>query len=151
MPTLKERIDADLKDAMRAKEELKLGVLRMLKSAVKYKEVEPGADAPLDDAGVMKVLGSMIKQRRDSVAQYEAGGRADLAKKEADEIALLQAYLPEQLSPEDLAKLVTEAISESGAAGPKEMGKAMKVAMAKVAGRAESRAVSAEVKKQLGG
>src|SRR5687767_8233141 len=110
MATLKERIDSELKDAMRAKSELTTSVLRMLKSAVKYKEVEPGATA-LDDAGVMKVVSTLIKQRRDSVEQYKAAGRAELAEKEEQEIAILQKYLPEQMSAQDLAEAVKAAIA----------------------------------------
>src|SRR4051794_13669048 len=97
MASLKERIDADLKDAMRSKNELNTSVLRMLKSAIKYKEVEPGASA-LDDDGVQKVIGTLIKQRRDSVEQYTSGGRPELAAKEEQEISILQSYLPKQLS-----------------------------------------------------
>ena len=148
MPTLKERIDADLKDAMRSKNELTLSVLRMLKSAVKYKEVEPGASA-LDDAGIEKVIGTLIKQRRDSVDQFKAGGRDDMAQKEEAEIAILQGYLPQQLSSEQLKAEVTSAIAAAGAKTPKDMGAVMKAVQPKVAGRAEGRAVSEEVKAQL--
>ncbi|MCI0571605.1 MAG: GatB/YqeY domain-containing protein [Myxococcaceae bacterium] len=148
MPTLKERIDADLKDAMRAKAELTLGVLRMLKSAIKYKEVEPGASA-LDDAGITKVIGTEIKKRRDSVDQYKQAGREDLAAKEEQEIVVLQGYLPQQLSAEDLRAEVTRAIQEAQAKGPKDMGAVMKTLQPRVAGRAEGKAVSEEVKAQL--
>lgn len=148
MPTLKERIDADLKDAMRAKNELTLSVLRMLKSAVKYKEVEPGASA-LDDAGIEKVIAGLIKQRRDSVDQYKSGGRDDLAKKEEDEISVLQNYLPKQLSADELRTLVAAAVAEVGAKSAKDMGAVMKAVQPKIQGRAEGRAVSEEVKAQL--
>lgn len=148
MPTLKERIDADLKDAMRAKNELTLSVLRMLKSAVKYKEVEPGASA-LDDAGIEKVIAGLIKQRRDSIDQYKSGGREDLAKKEEDEISVLQNYLPKQLSADELRAEVTAAIAAVGAKSAKDMGAVMKAVQPKVQGRAEGRAVSEEVKAQL--
>ena len=148
MATLKERIDADLKDAMRSKDELKTSVLRMLKSAVKYKEVEPGASA-LDDAGVLKVIAGLIKQRRDSVDQYRQGGRPELAEKEEKEIALLQAFLPQQLSPEELAQEVAAAIAAAGAKGPKDMGAVMKVVAPKLQGKAEGKAISDEVKAQL--
>ncbi|RKG99246.1 GatB/YqeY domain-containing protein [Corallococcus praedator] len=148
MATLKERIDADLKDAMRSKNELTLSVLRMLKSAVKYKEVEPGASA-LDDDAVQKVINTLIKQRRESVDQFKSGGRPELAEKEEQEIAVLQKYLPQQLSAEELSALVTAAISESGAQGPKDMGAVMKNVNPKIQGRAEGRAVSDEVKAQL--
>lgn len=145
---LKEKIDADLKDAMRNKDELKLSVLRMLKSAVKYKEVEPGAKA-LDDAGITQVITTLIKQRRDSADQFKAGGRADMAEKEEKEIALLQSYLPQQLSADELKSLVAAAITEANAKSAKDMGAVMKVLMPKTAGRAEGKAVSDEVKAQL--
>ncbi|MFL5347891.1 MAG: GatB/YqeY domain-containing protein [Hyalangium sp.] len=148
MATLKERIDADLKDAMRAKNELTLSVLRMLKSAVKYKEVEPGASA-LDDAGIEKVIATLIKQRRDSVEQFKSGGRDDMAQKEEAEIAILQNYLPKQLSADDLRAEVQAAIAAVGAKGPKDMGAVMKAVQPKVQGRAEGRAISEEVKAQL--
>src|SRR5260221_11158377 len=97
MPTLKERVDVDLKDAMRSKNELTTSVLRMLKSAIKYKEVEPGGK-PLDDKGVLLAISTLIKQRRDSVEQFRAGGRPERAGKEERETVLLQAYLPSQLT-----------------------------------------------------
>jgi len=148
MGTLKERVDAELKDAMRSKNELTTSVLRMLKSAIKYKEVEPGGK-PLDDQGVLQVIGTLIKQRRDSVEQFRAGGRPELAEKEEKEISLLQAYLPAQLTPEQLAAAVREAIAAVGAKGPKDMGAVMKALMPKVQGKAEGKAISDEVKAQL--
>ncbi len=148
MATLKERIDADLKDAMRSKNELKTSVVRMLKSAIKYKEVEPGASA-LDDAGIEKVIAGLIKQRRDSVDQYKAGGRDDLAQKEEAEIAILQNYLPKQLTAEELRAEVAAAIAAVGAKSAKDMGAVMKAVQPKVQGRAEGRAISEEVKAQL--
>ena len=148
MATLRERIDADLKDAMRAKNELTLSVLRMLKSAVKYKEVEPGAKA-IDDAAVLAVIATLIKQRRDSAEQFRAGGRADAAEKEEQEIVILQGYLPKQLSAEELRAEVAAAIQASGARSAKDMGAVMKALMPKVQGKAEGKAVSDEVKAQL--
>ena len=148
MATLKERIDADLKDAMRSKNELTLSVLRMLKSAVKYKEVEPGATA-LDDAGIQKVIATLIKQRRDSIQQFNDAGRPELAQKEEQEIAVLQNYLPQQLSAEELQSLVQAAVAESGAQSAKDMGAVMKAVQPKVAGRAEGKAVSDAVKAAL--
>jgi uncharacterized protein len=148
MATLKERIDSELKDAMRSRTELETSVLRMLKSAVKYKEVEPGAKA-LDDAGVLQVIATLIKQRRDSVDQYRQGGRPELAEKEEKEIAVLQAYLPQQLSPEELSREVAAAIAAAGAKGPKDMGAVMKVVAPKLQGKAEGKAISDEVKAQL--
>ena len=148
MPSLKERIDADLKEAMRSKDELGTSVLRMLKSAVKYKEVEPGGHA-LEDAGVLAVIQSLIKQRRDSAEQFRAGGRPELADKEEKEITKLQSYLPAQMSPDELRAEVRAAIAQVGAKGPKDMGAVMKVVLPKVSGRAEGKAVSDAVKSEL--
>src|SRR5690349_24762439 len=149
MATVRERLDADLKDAMRSKNELTTSVLRMIKSAVKYKEVEPGATGPLDEAAILQVIGTLIKQRRDSVEQFKAGGRADLADKEEQEIAVLQKYLPQQLTPDELRAAVQAAISEVGAKSAKDMGAVMKLLTPKLQGRAEGRAISEEVKSQL--
>jgi uncharacterized protein YqeY len=148
MATLKERLDSELKDAMRAKEELKLSVLRMLKSAVKYKEVE-GEAKVLDDAGVMTIVATLIKQRRDSASQFKEANRLDLAEKEEKEIVILQTYLPTQLTAEQLAEAVKACIAESGAKSIKELGAAMKIASAKLKGQAEGKAISEEVKAQL--
>lgn len=149
MATVRERIDADLKDAMRSKNELQTSVIRMLKSSIKYKEVEPGATGPLDEAGILQVIGTLIKQRRDSVDQFKAGGRDDLAQKELDEISVLQNYLPKQLTPDELAAEVQASIAEVGAKSPKDMGAVMKHVQPKVQGRAEGRAVSEAVKAAL--
>lgn len=148
MPTLKERIDADMKDAMRAKDELKTNLLRMVKSAVKYKEVEPGAKA-LDDAGVIGVMMTLVKQRKDSAEQYRAGNRLDLAEKEEKEIALIQGYLPQQLSAAELSAEIAKGIAEAGAKGPKDMGAVMKIVSGRLKGQAEGKAISDEVKAQL--
>lgn len=144
---LKERLDADLKAAMREKDALKLSVVRMLKSAVKYREIE--LMKPLDDAGVQGVIASEIKRRRDSVEQYKAGGRQDLADKEDAEIRILQAWLPEQLSEDELRAKVDEVIRKVGAQGPKDMGAVMKALLPEVQGRAEGKAVSDLVKARL--
>jgi hypothetical protein len=149
MATVRERIDADLKDAMRSKNELTTSVLRMLKSAVKYKEVEPGATGPLDEASILQVIGTLIKQRRDSVEQFKSGGRPELAEKEEAEISVLQNYLPKQLSADELRAEVQAAITEAGAKSAKDMGAVMKLLTPKLQGRAEGRAISEEVKNQL--
>jgi uncharacterized protein YqeY len=149
MPTLRERLDADMKDAMRSKNELSTSVIRMLKSAIKYKEVEPGATGPLDETAIVSVIGTEIKKRRDAAEQYKAAQRADLAEKEEKEIVILQKYLPEQLSPAALSAEVQKAISESGAKSAKDMGSVMKVLMPRVQGKAEGKAISEEVKTQL--
>jgi uncharacterized protein YqeY len=146
---LKDQLDADLKAAMKDKDQLRLSVVRMLKSAIKYREIE--VMKPLDDAGVQGVIGSEIKRRRDSVEQYRQGGREDLASKEEGEIAILQGYLPAQLSPEELAKVVDGVIARVGAQGPKDMGKVMKELLPEVQGKAEGKAVSELVKARLAG
>ncbi len=144
---LKERIEADLKAAMKDKDAERLSVVRMLKSAVKYRVIE--VMKPLDDAGVQGVIASEIKRRRDSVEQYRAGKREDLATKEEREIAVLQGYLPQQLSAEELEQKVVAAIGSVGAKGPKDMGAVMKALLPEVQGRAEGKAVSDLVKKKL--
>jgi uncharacterized protein YqeY len=144
---LKEQLDAELKTAMREKDQVKLSTVRMLKSAIKYREIE--LMKPLDDAGVHAVISSEIKRRRDSVEQYRSGGREDLAGQEEAEIAVLQGWLPAQLSPEELAKLVEAAIARVGAQGPKDMGKVMKELLPEVQGKAEGKAVSELVKAKL--
>jgi uncharacterized protein YqeY len=149
MGTLRERLDEDLKTAARAKDEPRLTLIRALKSAITYKEIELGT--ALDDAGVVGVIGSMVKQRRDSVVQFTAGGRAELAARESAEIANLQGYLPQQLSREELLALVDAAIAESGAKTPREMGAVMKLLKPKIAGRAEGKAVSEAVQARLSG
>ncbi len=146
---LKERLDAELKTAMREKDTLKLSVVRMLKSAVKYREIE--LMKPLDDAGVLGVIGSEIKRRRDSVEQYRAGNRQDLVDKEEAEIRILQAWLPAQLGEDELRAKVDEAIARAGAQGPKDMGAVMKALLPEVQGRAEGKVVSDMVKARLSG
>lgn len=133
---------------MRAKTEVRTNTVRAVKSAIRYKEVEPGA-TPLDDAGVLQVVTTLIKQRRDSVEQFTSGGRPELADKELQEIAVLQTYLPTQLSAQELATEVANAIVESGAKGAKDMGAVMKVLSPKLKGKAEGKAISDEVKAQL--
>ncbi len=146
---LTERIDAELKQATKAQEKQRLNTLRMLKSAMKYREIETGK--PLEDADVVGVVGTLIKQRRDSAAQYTAGGRPELAQNENDEIKILEAFLPQQLTDAELSQLVKEAIAASGAKSAKEMGAVMKALMPKVQGRAEGKRVSDAVKAALAG
>ncbi len=149
--TLQERIDSDLKDAMRAKDAARLGVLRMLKSALKYSAIEKGgADAQLDDGEAAQVIRKQVKQRQDSIESFEKGGRPELAAKEKEELAILQAYLPQGLSADELANIVRETISEVGATSKAQMGAVMKALQVKVAGRADGRMLSQEVQKQLG-
>jgi uncharacterized protein YqeY len=144
------RIDEDLKNAMRAKDAERLGSLRMLKSSLKYAVLEKGAEADLSDQDAITVIRKRIKQCQDAVEGFEKGGRVEQAAKEKAEIALLEAYLPAALGADELAALVREAIAETGATGKAQMGAVMKAVMAKAAGRAEGKAVNAEVQKQLG-
>jgi uncharacterized protein YqeY len=149
--TLAQRIDTDLKDAMRAKETTKLGVLRMLKSALKYAAIEKsGAEAELDEAETTQVIRKQVKQRQDSIESFEKGDRAELAAKEKSELAILQQYLPAAMSAEDLARIVQETIAEVGATSRAQMGAVMKALGAKVAGRADGKTLSQEVQRQLG-
>lgn len=148
--TLQERIDSDLKDAMRAKDAAKLSVLRMLKSALKYSAIEKSAEAQLDDAEAAQVIRKQVKQRQDSIEQFEKGGRPELAAKEKEELLILNAYLPKGLEADELAALVKETISEVGATSKAQMGAVMKALQAKVAGRADGKTLSQEVARQLG-
>jgi len=148
--TLQQRVDSDLKEAMRAKEATKLGVLRMLKSALKYAAIaKSDAEAELNDAEAVQVIRKQAKQRQDSIESFEKGGRAELADKEKEELAILNAYLPQGMSPDELAKVVRETIAEVGATSKAQMGAIMKALQPKVGGRADGRTLSAEVQKQL--
>ena len=146
---LQERIDQDLKDAARAQDKERLGALRLLKSAIKYREIETAA--ALDDAAITAQIQTMIKQRRESISQYVAASRPELAAHETAEIAILEAYLPRQLTDDELRSLVQEAIAQTGAKTPKEMGAVMKAVHPKIAGRAEGKRVSDAVKAALAG
>jgi uncharacterized protein YqeY len=147
--TLQERLVDEMKEAMRSGQTAKLSVIRMLRSALKNKEIDRGKDKPLTDQDVLEVIQSGIKQRRESIEQYQKGGRPELVAKENEEIAILQTFLPAQLSESELDALVKAAAAEVGAASVKDMGKVMKAMMARVAGRAEGGAVSAAVKRTL--
>ena len=145
--TLKERINEDMKAAMRARETARLGAIRLLLAAIKQKEVDERIT--LDDAAVIAIAEKLIKQRRDSVSQYEAANRQDLADAEKAEIAVLSAYMPAALSDAEIDAAISASISESGATGPADMGKLMAVLKPKLAGRADMSAVSARVKTAL--
>ncbi|MBI3155563.1 MAG: GatB/YqeY domain-containing protein [Burkholderiales bacterium] len=145
--TLKDRIQDDIKQAMRERAADRLLALRGLMAAVKQREVDDRTT--LDDAGVVALIDKLVKQRRDSIAAFRQGGRDDLVAKEEAEATLLQAYLPERLSAEVLAAEVAALLAELGAAGPSDMGRAMAAAKARFAGRAEMGAVSAAVKAAL--
>ena len=148
--TLFQQVDSDMKDAMRAKDSTRLGVLRMLKSALKYGAIEKsGADAELSDADAVQVIRKQAKQRQDSIASFEKGGRLELVEKEKAELAILNSYLPQQLGPDELAKVVRQTIAEVGASSKAQMGAVMKALQAKVGDRADGRTLSQEVQKQL--
>ena len=147
--SLRERITEDMKAAMRAGEKDRLGLIRMLQAGIKQREVDERIT--LGDVETLAVIDKMIKQRRESVAQFEAGGRADLVAKESAEIAALTAYLPARLSDAELEAIVREAIAVAGAASVRDMGKVMAIVKAKAAGRADMGVVGARVKAALGG
>src|ERR1051326_6638377 len=136
--TLPEQIDADLKDAMRAKDAGRLAVLRGLKSALRYAAIEK-SDAALDDAAAAQVIRKQVKQRQDSIESFEKGGRPELAAKEKEELSILQSYLPQAMSPDEVAKAVRETIAEVGATSKAQMGAVMKALQAKIAGRADGK------------
>ncbi len=147
--TLVEQVEKDLVAALKAQEALKLSVLRMMKAALTNKKIELGK--PLDDAAAIAVLRTLVKQRDDSVEAFRKGGRDDLADKEAAEIKIVEAYLPAAASDEEIAAAVEAAVAETGAAGPKDLGKVMKAVMAKLAGKnADGKRVSEKVKAKLG-
>ena len=147
--SLKDRITEDMKAAMRAKDSERLGTIRMITAAIKQREVDERIT--LDDVQVLSVLEKMIKTRKESVVQFQQGGREDLVAKEQKEIDLLQAYLPAQLSEAELDALIAQSIAEAGATSIKEMGKAMALLKQKAAGRADMSAVSAKLKAKLSG
>lgn len=144
---LRARIQDDLKDAMRAKDKARIGTLRLVTAALKQVEVDQRID--LADGDVLTVLQRMLKQRRDSLQQYQAAGRGDLADQEAYEIACIEAYLPQPLSDTELTALIDEAIAETGAAGMKDMGRVMGLLKDRVAGRADMGSLSTRVKQRL--
>ncbi|VVE71855.1 glutamyl-tRNA amidotransferase [Pandoraea anapnoica] len=145
--SLKERINEDMKTAMRAKAADKLGTIRLLLAAIKQKEVDERIT--LDDAATVAIVDKLIKQRKDSISQFQAAGRADLADKEAAEVEVLMVYMPQQLSADEVAQAVKAAVAQTGAAGPQDMGKVMGVLKGLLAGRADMTVVSAQVKAAL--
>ena len=149
MSSLKDRITEDMKAAMRAKEVERLGTIRMITSAIKQREVDERIQ--LDDTQVLTVIEKMIKMRKESIAQFQSGGREDLVAKEQKEIDQLQAYLPAQLSDGEVDALIAEAIAQSGASSIKEMGKAMALLKQKAQGRTDMAAASAKLKAKLSG
>jgi uncharacterized protein len=147
--SLKDKITQDMKDSMKSGDKDRLGVIRLILSALKQREVDERI--VLDDSQILSVLDKMLKQRRESVTQFTQGNRKDLADKEEAEIKIIQAYMPAQLSDTELDQLVAAAVTESGAASVKDMGKVMSILKPKVAGKADMSAVSAKIKAKLGG
>lgn len=147
--SLKQRLTDDMKAAMKSGDKTRLGVIRLINSAIKQREVDERIT--LDDSQVLAALEKMLKQRRDSISQYESAGREDLAEVERFEVGVIQAYMPAPLSAEEIAAAIDAAIAESGAAGPQDMGKVIGVLKGKVAGRADMGQVSAQVKARLAG
>jgi uncharacterized protein YqeY len=146
---LKDRITEDMKAAMRARQAERLSAIRLLLAAIKQREIDSRAEA--DDAAVLAIVEKLIKQRKDSIAQFEAGGRADLVAKETAEVDVLAAYLPQQMSEAEVGAAIDAAISELGATGPAAMGKVMGLLKPRLAGRADIGQVSAVVKSRLAG
>jgi hypothetical protein len=145
--SLQQRLDGDLKAAMKSSDSLKTSVLRMVKAAIKNKQVEKRKD--LSDEEIISVLSTLTKQRRESIDLFSKGGREELAEKERQELAMLQLYLPGQLSPEDLDRIIMEAINESSAEGVKDIGKVMRLIMPRVQGAADGKVVNQRVKELL--
>ena len=149
MPTLKERINEDMKAAMRAKEAERLGAIRMLTAAIKQKEVDERVE--LDDAAVVTIVDRLLKQRKDSIDAFQKAGRQDLVDKEQSEVAVLQAYLPARMSTDEIDSEVRAIVAELGAKGPGDMGKVMGAVKQRLAGKADMGQVSAAVKAALAG
>ena len=151
---MKARITDDIKNAMRARDQLRLDTLRGIKAKIQEKEVQmrvkKGRDYSLDDEGVIQVLTQGAKQRRDSITSFQGAGRTDLVEKEEKELVIIQEYLPKQLEDDELERFVREAVEETGAAAPKDMGMVMKAVMPKVKGQADGKRINAMVRKLLG-
>jgi uncharacterized protein YqeY len=148
MATLKDTIQADLADAMRNREEVRKSTLRMLIAAIKNTEIDQGK--ALDDDAVITVIQKQVKQRRESMVEFEKGNRMDLVERESAEAKVLEAYLPEQASPDEIEAAVRKVIAETGAAGPRDIGKVMPVLTKQFAGRADGRAINEVVRRLLG-
>ena len=145
--SLQQRLGDDLKAAMKSSDSLKTSVLRMVKAAIKNKQVEKRKD--LSDEEIISVISTLTKQRRESIDLFSKGGREELAEKEKQKLAMLQLYLPGQLSPEDLDRIIMEAINESSAEGVKDIGKVMRLIMPRVQGAADGKVVNQRVKELL--
>ncbi len=145
--SLKEKIESDLKEAMKAKETVKVSCLRLVKASIKNKEID--VRGILDDNQVIVILSTFAKQRKESIEQFKKGGRDDLVRQEESELAVIEGYLPKQLSEKELEEFVVRAIAATGAKDPKEVGKVMKAVMPKIAGRADGKRINAIVLKKL--
>ncbi|MDX9739793.1 MAG: GatB/YqeY domain-containing protein [Gammaproteobacteria bacterium] len=148
MSPLKTRIQDDVKEAMRARDSARLGVLRLITAEIKQREVDERKE--LDDEQVIAVLGRMVKQHQDSISQYRSGGRQDLVDKEAFELDIISSYLPPAMPEDELLRLIDQGISESGASSIKDMGKVMALLKSRIQGRADMTVVSARVRERLG-
>lgn len=144
---LRDRLNDEMKQAMKARDEIRLSVIRLIRSSVKNREIESRHE--LNDGEITEVVSTLVKQRRESIRMFSEAGRTDLVEKEEKELAVLLTFLPQQLSREEVEALVVQAIADSGAQGPKDMGKVMKVIMPHVTGRADGSLVSAVVKEKL--
>ena len=148
---LRQRLTEDMKAALKAGQKERLGVIRLMISAMKSADIEPGSKGEIDDAGIVAVLTRMVKQRRDSIEQYNAGGRPELAAKEAAEIVVIEAYLPKMMDESATRELIGQLIKDTGAAGPKDMGKVMGALKGKFAGQIDMGRASGLVKELLKG
>lgn len=149
--SLEEKVMAGMKDAMKAKDEALLRGLRAIKAEIIKAKTEPGANGQISEEGELKLLQKLVKQRKDSLEIFQQQNRADLAKKEEEEISVIEQFLPKQLDADALKKIVAEIIASTGAAGPQDMGKVMGVATKQLAGQADGKAISAMVKELLAG
>ncbi|NOY63922.1 MAG: GatB/YqeY domain-containing protein [Nitrospirae bacterium] len=146
---LLESIEADLRESLKSANKTKVSVLRMIKASIKNREIDKGS--PLTDEEIIEVLVSLVKQRRESIEEFRRAGRNDLVKQEEEELSILQSYMPEQLSEEELVNLIRAAIEEAGATSPRDMGKVMKLIMPRVKGRADGKVVNQKVREILQG
>ena len=147
--TLKEQLMNDMKEAMKAKDKLKLNAIRMLRSAIRNKEIETQTE--LDDDGVLQILANQIKRRKDTIEQFRDAGRMELVAKEEEQLRSLEVYMPAQLSSEELEQLVDSVIAETGAMSPRDMGKVMSAVMPRVRGKADGKFVNQMVREKLSG
>lgn len=147
MSSLTERLNQAFKEALKGRQEVALSTLRMLRTAIRHKEVE--LKRQLTETDIQAVIGTQAKQRREAIDEYTKAARPDLAQKEEEELSVLLSFLPPQLSPEELERDITHIIAEAGAAGPKDLGKVMKIAMTRFAGRADGKVVQEIVKRRL--